>query len=390
MSTPDWARITAAALTLERMQEDSAARARAMSARLWGQLGPSGLWTDALIVGAASRETVLMMSLVESMRRLGWVYGKNMVSLLGGVPASGLEPWLPNRLGTDPFLVSLRTPDWYRHLATLQPTVRPDSFTDPEGGTVARQWLDSALNGDWSRIDRDATQAAESSAVSQYDSAGYMTYMRVPHPEASQHGSCGLCIAASMRTYSTSHLMPLHDHCHCTVVPAGVAARKADRHGNWGLPYTGQDQFGDLSDSDAQLLKRVYEAAGGRNGSWDTSRGALANVRMDSHGVIHSRDSGSVKTVVNGEIGPVFDRVSARNSRWHNPTVSDARSQLEAVRARCGAFDSLFRRAVNGSRATATIDGRKWVFMPGNGVRAASQANSLLARAARQRILQLE
>lgn len=385
-----WTEVAAAIIALRRIQEQSAARTRDMVSKLWANLGPSGLWDDALSAGVAAQETIFMMALIESMRRLGWSYGKQVVSAFGGNPASGLEPWLPNRLGVDPFQVSLRTADEYRHNATQHTRVRPDSFTDPNGGTQAQQWLRGALTDDWARIDRDAMQAAESSAVSQFSRSGYETYMRVPHPEASKSGTCGLCWAASMRLYSTSHLMPLHAHCHCSVVPSGVLGRKADRHGGGGLPMTGQESFGDLSNRDAQLLKRIYEAAnGGSSSNWDTSRGTLESVRMGADGTIKVNGKPVAVSGVNSEVGPVFNTPKTRSAQWHQPTRSDAREQLERVAARADGLDRLYRRAASGRTVKGTVLDRSYEFHPSAGIQRAMQANSLLGRTARQRIKQL-
>jgi hypothetical protein len=44
-------------------------------------------------------------------------------------------------------------------------------------------------------------------------------FRRVLHPELSQGGSCGLCVAASTRLYSKAELLPVHARCACTVTP---------------------------------------------------------------------------------------------------------------------------------------------------------------------------
>lgn len=49
-------------------------------------------------------------------------------------------------------------------------------------------------------------------------------YRRVLHPELAKDGkgSCGLCVVASDRIYNTDQIMPLHNGCHCQVVPISV------------------------------------------------------------------------------------------------------------------------------------------------------------------------
>lgn len=47
-------------------------------------------------------------------------------------------------------------------------------------------------------------------------------YRRVIRPELARTGSCGLCVVASDRLYHRENLMPIHDRCHCKVVPVGA------------------------------------------------------------------------------------------------------------------------------------------------------------------------
>lgn len=94
-------------------------------------------------------------------------------------------------------------------------------------------------------------------------------YRRVTHPEIAEFGSCGLCVSASDRTYHVKELMPIHERCHCTV-----------------LPTRGDDDPGlALNDAD---LGGIYDAAG------STGRDDLKRVRV------------SVQD--NGELGPVLVR----------------------------------------------------------------------------------
>ena len=54
-----------------------------------------------------------------------------------------------------------------------------------------------------------------------FRASGVTTYLRVPRPELSESGVCGLCIAASTRVYKTEDLLPIHGGCNCLTVPAG-------------------------------------------------------------------------------------------------------------------------------------------------------------------------
>lgn len=87
-------------------------------------------------------------------------------------------------------------------------------------------------------------------------------YRRVLHPELAESGtSCGLCIAASTRVYGKEELLPIHDHCHCGV-----------------MPIVGDEDPGDLFNQDD--LNQLYAAAGG-NTAQALSR---ARFKIEQHG----------------------------------------------------------------------------------------------------------
>lgn len=48
---------------------------------------------------------------------------------------------------------------------------------------------------------------------------GVIGYRRIIHPELSKTGTCGLCLVAANRVYSTDELYPLHERCKCEVLP---------------------------------------------------------------------------------------------------------------------------------------------------------------------------
>ena len=93
-------------------------------------------------------------------------------------------------------------------------------------------------------------------------------YRRIIHPERSESGTCGLCVAAADRVYSKRELLPLHDRCVCTVIPV----------------IGQQDPGSQLNEAD---LAAIYAAAGG-----STSSAALKRVRFE--------------ITENGELGPVI------------------------------------------------------------------------------------
>lgn len=86
------------------------------------------------------------------------------------------------------------------------------------------------------------------------EQAGVTGYRRIVRPELSKTGSCGLCIAAADRIYSTGELMPIHPpSCNCTV-----------------LPIIGENDPG-RSMNDAEL-KALYADAGGSTKAEDLRR----------------------------------------------------------------------------------------------------------------------
>lgn len=88
--------------------------------------------------------------------------------------------------------------------------------------------------------------------------AGKITgYRRVLHPELSETGACGLCVAASDRKYSVRELMPIHNLCKCEVVPI----------------FGGKDPGSQINDED---LATLYEQAGN-----STAKQDLINVKYE-------------------------------------------------------------------------------------------------------------
>jgi hypothetical protein len=116
-------------------------------------------------------------------------------------------------------------------------------------------------------------------------------YRRVLHPELAESGtSCGLCIAASTRVYKKKELLPIHDHCHCGV-----------------MPIVGDEDPGDVFNQDD--LNQLYAAAGG-NTAQALSR---ARFKIEQHGELgpYLVEHGS-KT--RGKISPSQTKISRRES----------------------------------------------------------------------------
>lgn len=116
-------------------------------------------------------------------------------------------------------------------------------------------------------------------------------YRRIIHPELSESGTCGLCIVAADRLYSTGELEPIHDNCKCTVLEVTATSDP-------GLSLNRED------------LDAIYEAAG------TTYAEQLKQIR--------------IKTVQHGELGPMLLR---SNGKWVDPATVNRRAKRKDARA---------------------------------------------------------
>lgn len=125
-------------------------------------------------------------------------------------------------------------------------------------------------------------------------------FRRVLHPELSRSGSCGLCIAASTRVYKADRLLPLHDRCHCGV-----------------LPILDDEDPADILNS--QDLAALYAASGGQ-----TSRESLKKVRIVEH------DHGELGPVLRDRKDAFLDRSGAKaRARRDDKPPALTRDQLQ-------------------------------------------------------------
>ncbi|HEY1177864.1 MAG TPA: hypothetical protein VGF17_17040, partial [Phytomonospora sp.] len=65
----------------------------------------------------------------------------------------------------------------------------------------------------------DHLAQAERAGTTSTKIRGITGWRRIVHPELSQGGTCGLCIAAATQVYTTGNLEPIHEGCHCGVMP---------------------------------------------------------------------------------------------------------------------------------------------------------------------------
>lgn len=133
-----------------------------------------------------------------------------------------------------------------------RPVPRP--AVEPDRDDLVEQWTD-LVERHLQAIDEEVLQEAEKILREDLDATQRGAtrtsvatgYRRVIHPEMSRGGTCGLCVAAAHRIYSKPNLKPIHDGCHCTVLPV------TDDY----------DPGKDLNDAD---LEKAYGAAGTTDG----------------------------------------------------------------------------------------------------------------------------
>lgn len=213
---------------------------------MWLSLTPADWWNDAVTYGAAARLALLELALIGQVRRLGISYADQTLRMVGVAPAGNVQQLVYPRVNTDPWLVAARPAEDYRGEAVKNPGIRPETW--PKKGDElfdeVNKWLQSALQrlqtNVWDNVERASTDAT----LGRYRGSKVLEYRRVLHPELSRSGSCGLCIAAADRWYSTAALLPLHANCKCGVAPAG----------------SDYDPGFQLNSDD---LKKLYEQAGG-------------------------------------------------------------------------------------------------------------------------------
>lgn len=133
-------------------------------------------------------------------------------------------------------------------------------------------------------------------------------YRRVFHPELSETGSCGLCIAASDRIYKLAELKPIHDECKCTVAPV---IRRTGPDGDEVVDDPGQR----ITSDD---LDQLYTDAGTTSGRTKGNNLKRTRYVIEEH----------------AELGPVLTRVSPDPVRTAKPAAEKRRDRTPTPRRR--------------------------------------------------------
>lgn len=319
---------------------------------MWESLTPSDWWNDAVTSGAAARLALIELQMIAQVRRLGISYADATLRLMDVSPSGQIPVDVYPRANTDPWLVAMRPADAYRGMAVKTPDIRPDSWPSEGDGIydTVTQWVQAAYERLEVNADTDAHTAQTAATIDRYKGSKVLQYRRVLHPELSKTGSCGLCIVAADRWYSTRNLMPLHARCKCGVAPAG-----AD-----------YDPGFQLNQED---LQRIYDEAGGNTAK------DLVNVR--------------VQTVSHGELGPILQKadVKPRSGKeldaadWQTPDRELTRRQIQQMIDRSIEFGRRYRQVDETLKpVTFRYAGRSYTFKPSPHNDQARRYMSLLAK----------
>lgn len=239
--------------------EDLKASTAAAAAAAWLAFAEDGNWYDSEAVAAvAAQMAQLSQSRQQTVAGTATAYVAQVVAALSGgkVQPGPRQAWAPVRNGVDLRLVHMRPANRYKNAIA-------NGYTHQQALNLAFRRAADTLTSDITLAERDASQRM-------LDQLGIVTFRRILRPELSRTGSCGLCIAAADRVYSTGDLMPLHPPtCKCIV-----------------MPVIGENDPGrDMNDAD---LEALYAEAGGK------SRDKLARVRYQVN--------------EHGELGPVLTK----------------------------------------------------------------------------------
>lgn len=297
--------ITAAQLQMWSRQEAAAAQnvTDATQRTLWAFWGTFSAWYSAKQVSDLAQRSV---SIVQPARQtagdLGAAYVREVVAGLAAVRERAPKIELPAaRLGADLTEVYSRPAEAYRLTYAL--TEDADAAL-----AAAHLRLDTLARDDLLVARRDGEhQQMRASKVEHY--------RRIVHPELSETGVCGLCLAASDRIYTIDELLPIHDECKCTVAPDS-----------------------DVADQSVKVdLEQLYKDAGGT-----TDGRALKKVRYQVND--------------HGELGPVLGVKGQRFQKQGEAPLGDpidrARKELAALEP---VLTSLEKRAAAGEDVAGAL-----------------------------------
>lgn len=284
---------------------------------------------QAELVAAAGRK-ILTVSwrVLRRMSPADW-WDDGTTSPLSGFVADNVTAGLKSvyNLGDAYARHTLGNPRTVKHAAPIYPRANVTPWQVYQRPVEQYRWkfahtsnIDEALDAAQTRLEQeieaDVQRASSEAQRTVLASVATVTgYRRVIHPEMSKGGTCGLCIAAATRLYSVKELLPIHDRCHCTIMPVTEDT----------------DPGLKLNDDD---LKKLYAAVG------TTNAADLKRVR--------------VAEVTHGELGPLVVR-AGQSYRSHSkagakaftpPTVAEEVHKWETTLAVAEEHQALAERMI--------------------------------------------
>jgi hypothetical protein len=252
---------------------------------LWGRI-PS--WNDPDMLDAwAARSAVEVDVALAQARRLTRAFTLTHMRLNDAAPDLLPDPIDSYERGGAAIVEVYKRP--WRERAYVERTTREEGGTPQAVSEKGKKAFEERLA---TIVRDDVMLTARDEAQKVYEaSPKVIGYRRVIHPELSESGTCGLCVVASTRLYSTSELMEIHDNCKCTVAEVTSVFDP-------GLTLNRED------------LDAIYNAAGSNYAE------QLKQLR--------------VRTVEHGELGPMLLR---SGSKWVDPATVNRRAKREAARA---------------------------------------------------------
>jgi hypothetical protein len=222
-----------------------------------------GLWADFdrwddedVVAGMAARSATLVNSAVAEVRRTQRSY---LGSVLNGFGIDTSQ--LPSVIESYPRANTFTSQVYSRPVEQFI-WARRNGGTLAESREAFEQRLREIAQADMLVAEREESQRVYAA------SPRVIGHRRIIHPEKSESGfSCGLCVVAATRIYSTSELQAIHGGCNCDSAPVTAES----------------DPGLSLNEND---LKEFYNAAG------STAAEDLINTR--------------VRYVEHGELGPIL------------------------------------------------------------------------------------
>ncbi|NUP30358.1 MAG: hypothetical protein HOQ30_04345 [Gemmatimonadaceae bacterium] len=95
----------------------------------------------------------------------------------------------------------------------------PTTWTQEQVERIVQEWLANPVPETVAQDVTEHVALAERDGTSSTQVRGVTGWRRVIHPELSEGGTCGLCVAATTKVYRTGKLKPIHEGCNCGVLP---------------------------------------------------------------------------------------------------------------------------------------------------------------------------